>query len=101
MSAMAASTRKGVLLGGRRRELQQFAQRGCPGVVHGRAHSHLDGLQIQVPRLTATAKDDAQQLVYFARDFLLDRFSLFFSWVVGEISSTGRNSQICSLTSNN
>jgi hypothetical protein len=70
-------------------------------VVHGRAHSHLDGLQIQVPRLTATAKDDAQQLVYFARDFLLDRFSRFFSWVVGEISSTGRNSQICSLTSNN
>src|ERR1017187_6309279 len=101
MSAMAASTRWGVLLSGRRRELQQFAQRGCPGVVHGRAHSHLDGLQIQVPRLTATAKDDAQQLVYFARDFLLDGFGRFFSWVVGEISFTGRNSQICSLTSNN
>ena len=89
------------MLGGRRRELQEFAERACPSVVHGRAHRHLDGLQIQVPRLTATAKDDTQQLVYFARDFLLDRFSRFFSWVVGEISSTGRNSQICSLTSNN
>src|ERR1022692_1517608 len=79
MSAMAASTRKGALLGGRHRELQEFAQRSCPGVVHGRAHSHLDGLQIQVPRPTATDKDDAQQLVYFARDFLLNRFSRLFS----------------------
>src|ERR1035441_2209397 len=65
---MSASTRQGALFGGRRRELQEFAQSGCPGVVHGRAHSHLDSLQIQVPRLTATAKDDAQKLVYFARD---------------------------------
>src|ERR1035437_2939327 len=101
MSPMAARTRKGALLGGRHRELQKFAQRRCPGVVHGGAHSHLDGLQIQMPRLTATAKDDVQQPVYFARDFPADRFGRFFSWAVGEISSTGRNSQICSLTSNN
>src|ERR1017187_9101313 len=83
------------------RELQEFAERACPSVVHGRAHRHLGGLQIQVPRLTATAKDDTQQLVYFARNFLLDRFRRFFPWIVGEISATGRNSQICSLTSNN
>src|ERR1039457_3284972 len=99
MSAMAASTRKGVLLGGRRRELQEFAERGCPGVVHGRAHSHLDGLQIQMPRPTATTKDDAQQLVYFARDFLLDRFSRFFSSGESTSGSDGRSWQICALTS--
>jgi len=69
--------------------------------VHGRAHRHFEGLQIQVPRFTATAKDDTQQLVYFACDFPLDRFRRFFSWLVGEISSTGRNPQICSLTTNN
>ena len=90
MSAMAARTRKSALLGGRHRELQEFAQRGCPGMVHGRAHSHLDGLQIQVPQLTATVKDDAQQLVYFARDFLADRFSRFFSSGNKESASAGR-----------
>src|ERR1019366_5016381 len=99
MSVMAASTREGALLGGRRRELQQFAQRGCSGVVHGRAHRHLDGLQIQVPRLTATAKDDAQQLVYFACNFLLDRFSRFFSSGESTTGSDGRSGQICALTS--
>ena len=97
---MAASTRQGPLVGSRRRELQQFAQRGCSGLVHGRAHRHLDGFQIQMPRLAAAAEDDAQELVYFARDFLLDRFGRFFSWADGEFSSTGRSWQICSLTSN-
>jgi hypothetical protein len=91
----------GTLVGSRHRKLQEFAQRGCPGVVHGRAHRHLYGLQIQTPCLAATTEDDAQKLVYFAGDFLADRFRRFFSWAVGEFSSTGRNSQICSLTSNN
>ena len=100
VSLVAARTRDGSLVGGRNWELQQFGQRGCPGLMHGRAHRHLDGFQIQMPRLAATAEDDAQQLVYFARDFLLDRFGRFFSWADGGVSSTGRNSQICSLTSN-
>jgi hypothetical protein len=68
--------------------------------MHGRAHRHLDGFQIEMSRFAAGAEDDAQQLLYFARDFLLDRFSRFFSWADGEVSSTGRNAQICSLTSN-
>src|ERR1017187_2921893 len=96
---MSASTRQGALFGGRRRELQEFAQRGCPGMVHGRAHSHLDSLQIQVPRLTATAKDDAQKLVYFARDFLADRSRRFFSSGESTSGSDGRSWQICALTS--
>src|ERR1035441_7907007 len=96
---MSASTRQGALFGGRRRELQEFAQSGCPGVVHGRAHSHLDSLQIQVPRLTATAKDDAQKLVYFARDFLADRSRRFFSSGESTSGSDGRSWQICALTS--
>ena len=91
MSLMAASTRKGALLGGRHGELQQFAQRGCAGLVHGRAHRHLDGFQIQTPRLSATVEDDAQQLVYFARDLLADRFRRFFSSGESTSGSDGRS----------
>jgi hypothetical protein len=68
--------------------------------MQGRTDRHLQGFQIQTPRLAAGAEGYAQQLVYFARDFVLDRFRRFFSWADGEVSSTGRNSQICSLTSN-
>src|ERR1035441_7537414 len=45
-------------------------------------------------RRTATAKDDAQQLVYFARDFLLDRFRRFFSSGESTSGSDGRSWQI-------
>ena len=76
---MVAASASNVPLGGSRYgELQQLGQRGCPGPMHGHA----------------------QQLVYFARDFLLDGFGRFFSWADGAVSPTGRNSQICSLTSN-
>lgn len=95
---MTARARKG-LAGCRHRKLQQFGQRGRPSVVHRRAHRHLDSLQIQTPRLAAGAEDDAQQLVYFARDLLLDRVCRFFSWAEGWGSSTGRNWQTRSLTS--
>ena len=71
-----------------------------PGLMQGRTYRHLDGFQIQAPRLAATIKDDAQQLIYFARDFLVDRFHRFFSWADGGVSSIGRKSQICSLTFN-
>ena len=60
-------------------ELQQFGQRGGAGMVHGRAHRHLHCFQIQTPGLAPTVKDDAQELIYFARDFLADRFRRFFS----------------------
>jgi hypothetical protein len=67
--------------------------------VHGRAHGHLDGLQIEAARLAAGAEDDAQQAVYFAGDFLLDRFGRFFSWASNAGSSTGRKRQTARLTS--
>ena len=98
---MAAGTGCGSLISGGLWELQQFSQAGRTGPVHGRAHRHLDGFQIDKARLAATGENDAQQLVYFARDFLFDRFDRFFSWADGDVSSTGRNAQICSLTSNN
>ena len=100
MSLVAASTRG--RSAGRQPGLrmQQFGQRGGPRLMHGRAHSHLDGFQIQTPRLAATVEDDAQQLVYFARDFLPDGFGRFFS--SGErVSATGRARQIFSFTSSN
>jgi hypothetical protein len=63
-------------------------------------NGHLNGFQIQTPRLAAGVEDDVQQLVYVARDFLLDGFGRFFPWAYGEDSSTGCNWQIRSLTSN-
>jgi hypothetical protein len=68
--------------------------------MHGRTHGHLQGLQIEAPRFAVGAENDAQELVYFARDLPVDRFRRFFSWAEGEVSSTGRNWQICSFTSN-
>jgi hypothetical protein len=97
---MAARARDAPLLG-RNGELQQLAERCGAGVVQGRSHSHLGRFQIEAACLAALLKDNAQELVYFPRDFLADRFRRFFSWVLGASSSTGRNSQIRSLTSNN
>ena len=46
--------------------------------MHGRAHQHFGGFQIQTSRLASTVEDDAQQPVYFARDFLLERLGAVF-----------------------
>ena len=89
-SLLAARTRKGALAGSWDWEVQQFGQHGCASLVHGRAHHRLDGFQIQTPRLAATLEDDAQQLVYFARDLLADRFRRFFSSGESVSSSDGR-----------
>jgi hypothetical protein len=67
--------------------------------VQGGTHGHLDGLQIQSPSSSAAIEDDAQQLVYFARDFVTDRFRRFFSSGKNTSGSDGRNWQICVLTS--
>lgn len=99
MGLMAAITWKGVLIGRRRGEAQEFAQCRCASLVQGRAHSHLDGFQIQPPRPSATIEDDAQQLVYFARDLLADGFRRFFSSGESTSGSDGRIWQICALTS--
>jgi hypothetical protein len=69
VSLVAARTRQGPLLGGRSWEAQEFGQRGGPGPMHRRAHRRLDSLHIQTAGLAAIVEDDAQQLVYFARDF--------------------------------
>lgn len=67
--------------------------------MHDRSHDHLDGFQVQASRLTVAVVDDAQQLIYFARDFLADGFRRFFS-SGDRVSAAGRARQIFSLTSN-
>jgi hypothetical protein len=66
--------------------------------MHYRPHGHLSGFQVQMPRLALAVEDDAQKLVYFARDFLLDSFRRFFS-SDERVSATGRARQIFSLVS--
>src|SRR5450759_4756775 len=95
---LATRTRQFPLVPSRGFILQQLGQRCCPGLMHSRAHRHLDGFQIESSRLAPVAEDDTQQLVYFARDFLTDRFSRFFSWADSTDSCTGRKRQISSLT---
>jgi hypothetical protein len=81
------------------RHAQQPLHGHCPDVVHGVPHQHLDGLQIDRACLMPIADDDLYDPAYFLGNFLLDRFCRFFS--CGEnVSSTGRNLQILSLTSN-
>ena len=100
MSLVAASTGNVPLVGLRYWELQEFGQ-GCGArLMHGGTHRHLDSFQIHTARLAASVEDDAQQLVYFARDFLTDRFGRFFSCGDTE-SSQGRVRQILSFTSSN
>jgi hypothetical protein len=69
--------------------------------MHSRTHGHLDGFQIETATLAAAVEDDAQQLIYFARDFLLDRFGRFFSCGVCSSCSTGRKRQTLRLSSTN
>jgi len=83
----------------RRRHAQQPLHGPCPGVVHRVPHQHLDGLQIDRAGLMPIAEDDLYDPAYFLGNFLLDRFCRFFSCAV-KVSSTGRNLQILSLTSN-
>ena len=97
---MAARAGNAPLFSRRYRELQQLAERRGPGVMHGRTHRHLGGLQIEAAGLAAALEDHTQQLVYFTRDLLADRFGRFFYSGV-RVSATGRKRQICSLTSTN
>jgi hypothetical protein len=83
----------------RRRHAQQPLHRHCPGMVHRVPHQQLDSLQIDRAGPMPTAEDDLYDPAYFLGDFLLDRFCRFFSCTV-KVSSTGRNLQMLSLTSN-
>jgi hypothetical protein len=76
---LPARTSYPALVGVRGRKSQQFGQSARSGVVHGRSHRHLDGFQIETPGLAPATKNDPQQLIYFARDFLADRLRCFFS----------------------
>ena len=98
---MTARTRNSSLVGSRGCKLQQFGERCGPSPMHRRAHSHFDRFQIQTLALAAIVKDGTEQLVYFARDFLLNRFRRFFSCSLDGCSSTGRSQQIFSLISTN
>ena len=98
VSLMTASANDRPLVGSRGSQAQQFGQHCRPNLMHDRPHDHLGGFQIQAPRLAAAVEDDAQQLAYFARDFLLDGLRRFFS-SGDKVSATGRARQIFSLTS--
>src|ERR1035438_384439 len=67
--------------------------------MHGGADGCLDTFQIELASGLAVAENDAQQLLYFAGDFLLDRLCRFFSWADCSACSTGRRRQIFRLTS--
>jgi len=99
MGLVTARTRDGPLLGGRGCELQQFGQRGCARLMHGRPHRHFHSFQVQTPGFVPAVEDDAQQLVYLARDFPMNRFGRFFPWALSAACSTGRRRQIFSLIS--
>ena len=84
---------KAPLLGSRSGKLQQFGERCGPGLMQGRTHQHLDRFQVQTAGLAAARKDDAQKPIYFARNFLADRFGRFFSCSVCGSGSAIRERQ--------
>jgi hypothetical protein len=97
---VAARTGNRPVIGIRRIVSQQLGQRGSPGLMQGGSQSGFDRFQVESAVVVALLENNAQKSVYFAGDFLLDRFGRFFSWADGWVCSTGRNSQICSLTFN-
>ena len=58
VSLAPTRTRKAALLGRRGFKLQQLGQGCSSGLMHGGAHRHLDGFQVQIARLVATMEDD-------------------------------------------
>jgi hypothetical protein len=101
LGVVAASASHGVVVSRRRRKLQEFGQCGRASAVHGRTHGRLDRFQIQPACLAPTGENSPQQLVYFARDLLADRFRRFFSWSVDGSPLVGRKRQISAFVSTN
>ncbi|MBC8165257.1 MAG: hypothetical protein H7Y20_05210, partial [Bryobacteraceae bacterium] len=97
---LAAVANDAALHTGGFRELQQLTQGAGSGLMQSCAESYLDGLQVEASCFAPLAEDDTQYLLYFARDFLLNRIRRFFSCGL-IVSSTGRARQICSLISSN
>ena len=83
------------------RELEQLAQRSGTRPVQGRAHRHLRCFQVEAPCPAPVLENHPQELIYFARDLLPDRFRRFFSWSVCDSSWAGRRRQIAVLVSTN
>ena len=79
---------------------EQLGQRASPRLMHSGSQRAFDRFQVESAVIVALLKNQTQKPVYFAGDFLLDGFGRFSSWAEGRVSSTGRNWQICSLTSN-
>src|SRR6266566_5078339 len=98
---MAAQTGNRTVVLIRRIVLQQLRQRRGPSLVHGGADGGFDGFQVKAAGLAAALKDNAQQPVYFAGDFLLNGLRRFFSWTVDSVCSMGRKRQIFRLMSTN
>lgn len=76
---MTAPTGNFKVIGIRLFELQQLRQSHGSGLMHRGTNRCLDTLKIESASRLAVAKNDAQQLLYFAGDFFLDRFGRFFS----------------------
>jgi hypothetical protein len=73
-------------------------ERAGASPVHGGTRRHFDRFQIEASRPAYSGKEDAEKLIYFADDFLADRFGRFFSCGVS-VSWMGRARQIFSLVS--
>ena len=101
MSLLAASASHSVMVGIRRRKLEEFGQRRRTCAVHGGTHGRLDRFQIEAAGLATTGENNPQKLIYFARDLLADRFRRFFSWSGEDSSSVGRRRQISAFVSTN
>ena len=70
-------------------------------MAHGSAHRRLHRFEIKMPGLAPTVEKHAQELIYFARDFLADRVCRFLSRPDDGSSSIGRRQQILVLASTN
>ena len=79
--------------------LQQVAERRRSGPVHGGSRCRFDSLQVESTSPVQPREEDAEKLVYFPCDFLVDRFGRFFSCSDRSGSSMGRSLQIFSFTS--
>ena len=95
---MTAPTRYGQVICIRWFELQQVRQHSGSGMKQSGTNRRLVTLQIQSDGRLAISENDAKQLLYFAGDFLEDRFRRFFSCADGAACSTGRKRQIFRLT---
>ena len=81
--------------------MQQFRQCRGPCLMHSRTDDGFDSFEVEPAGLAPALKDRVQQSVYFAGNFLLDRFSRFFSCDRGTASWIGRSRQIWVLISTN